>query len=1081
MPVSRAYVLAFAMLSFLPYRLSAQNYLQPEIISIKEGLSSHFVHDVMIDQRGYLWAATKNGLNRYDGYGFKHLLTEQLPAPLQESQEIKRMVTDSHGNIWFVSTTGVGMYDSNTGEISFYDRESIDENLDVSAVLIDIYVDAENAVWVLTDAGVTQMKPGQFSESYAWTQEQQDHSITCITADQGGSIWIGSSRGPLILNKQSGNFIELISETNQATLSHPHVNCLFVEQEGPIWIGTAKGLNRFDPVNFNIRTFYPESTGQFTPGNEILDIAHYEDGSILVVTGTGIMIFDLQDEQFSDVYAASEIKVFSAVSDAFGNIWSATSRGILKLRNSDLLVRNYNTMSTGLKLTENHVTALYTVKGDQLWVGYENGAYDIINIHTSDVIRKQTTTRDEIRGFYRFSANSIMVVTEHGLILSDENGSELTNLSTRYAFIRNEFFRDEQINCMLQDPAGRIWLGTSDGLQLLQTDEAVHQRRTVLKSAGDSLVLHQVYDIAIDNRNNLWLGTDNGLILFDPEQESFYKYTPYDKVLLNTENKKVYKIISEAPDHFWIGTSRGIFRFDINNREFTALNDPDLMNSAVRTVTFDQYGNIWIGTDMGLYYYKTDRNALLFFNPDEGLVNYAYNASTADGAGNVYVGGDHGLSRVNIISVEPSFRYHDVVITGMYWIEKDIREEISFEVPDTLILPLRKNSLQINFAVLDLSNPESNRFSYAFVKAGSSIESYRNTSQPYVILNPLSHGKYVFSVKGSNSHMVWNPADDMVVIIVGAPFWRSTIALILYGILVTGLLTVLFRQWSGWISKKNRQRKEKEMIAKQIMEQKEELSVKNKSITDSINYAKRIQTAMLPPYKMLKTIFPSSFILYMPKDIVSGDFYWINTMYDKTFLAAVDCTGHGVPGAFMSIIGFELFRKITSIEGLTRPSDILNRLNEDFHEIFKDVDNVVLRDGMDVAFCSIDKNNKILEFAGAFNPLYLIRDDKITEIKGDRFAIGLDETNFMDQTFKNHIIPLQEEDIIYIFSDGFADQFGGPDGKKYKYRRFKHLLLNLHRLEMEKQREILENNVLEWRGEQEQVDDILIIGIKMDF
>jgi serine phosphatase RsbU (regulator of sigma subunit) len=320
-----------------------------------------------------------------------------------------------------------------------------------------------------------------------------------------------------------------------------------------------------------------------------------------------------------------------------------------------------------------------------------------------------------------------------------------------------------------------------------------------------------------------------------------------------------------------------------------------------------------------------------------------------------------------------------------------------------------------------------------------------------------------------------------LLISVASPKWRSKTALVLY--IITGMLfialilRVLTRQFFN-LSKENAQR---EMFARQIMLQKEELSLKNKSITDSINYAKRIQTAMLPPNRLFKSIFPSSFVLYLPKDIVSGDFYWINKLNDKIYVAAVDCTGHGVPGAFMSIIGFELFRKITNIEGLSRPSDILNRLNEDFHVIFKDVDNVVLRDGMDVAFCSIDKKNMILEFAGAFNPLYLIRDNKITEIKGDRYAIGLDETNFMDQTFKNHLIPIQQGDIIYIFSDGFADQFGGTDGKKYKYRRFRHLLLNLHHLSMERQHEILENNVIEWRGNQEQVDDILVIGIKIDF
>jgi serine phosphatase RsbU (regulator of sigma subunit) len=354
-------------------------------------------------------------------------------------------------------------------------------------------------------------------------------------------------------------------------------------------------------------------------------------------------------------------------------------------------------------------------------------------------------------------------------------------------------------------------------------------------------------------------------------------------------------------------------------------------------------------------------------------------------------------------------------------------------------------------------------------------------SQNYIILNHLNPGKYIFHVTGTDAVTVGNNQITSLVILVEGPKWRSKTALIIYFIIGFVFLLLIFRLITRRFFNLSRENQEREMFARQIMLQKEELTLKNKSITDSINYAKRIQTAMLPPYRLFKSVFPSSFVLYMPKDIVSGDFYWINKLGDKIFVAAVDCTGHGVPGAFMSIIGFELFRKITNIEGLSRPSDILNRLNEDFHVIFKDVDNVVLRDGMDVAFCSIDKKNMILEFAGAFNPLYLIRDNKITEIKGDRFAIGLDETNFKEQTFKNHLIPIQQGDIIYIFSDGFADQFGGPDGKKYKYRRFRHLLLNLHRLPMDKQHEILENNVMEWRGQQEQVDDILVIGIKIDF
>lgn len=1078
---SRAYVFVLAILTCLPGYLLAQNYLQPEIITMESGLSSHHVNDVMFDQKGYLWAATRNGLNRYDGYAFKQFMTTQAPGPLQESQEIKKILTDQSGNIWFLSNTGIGMYEAGTGKISFYSKEVIDDTLTVSTELIDIYIDTQNTVWLLTDIVMISINPEMLIETYPLPQQYANLAVTCITGDESGTLWIGSNRGPIILNKQSGNFIELISGNSQVTLSHPYVKCLFIDQQSSVWIGTSKGLNRFDPVNFNIDSFYPENTGQLLPGNEILSISHHEDGVLLVVTGSGILFFDLQDEQFTDVYNVSGSEISAAISDDYGNIWAADSRGILKLRNSDLIVRNYNTISSGLKLSHNHVTALYALRDNHIWVGYKDSDFDIVNMGASGIIRKNITSDNEIKGFYSFSRDEIIVLTSHDLLLYDHNGSGGINLKDRYSFIKQDLLHNAEINCMLQDTINRIWLGTSNGLQRLQLNTSSHNIITTLKSDYDSLILSEVYAIANDAQNNLWLGTDDGLVLYNPEQKRFIKYTPYDKELLNTESKKVYTIVDETSDVFWIGTSRGVFRFDIKNREFTALNDPYLMNSAVRTITFDGYGNIWIGSDIGLYYYMIDRNSLMFYSPREGLINYAYNTSIMDARGKVYVGGEHGLSEVSITSIEPHFKYHNIVITGIYWIEKEKKEEIYYEVPDTVMIPLRKSSLQVNFAVLDLSCPENNKFSYAFVKSGSAIEYYQNVSQHYIILNPMSSGRYVFSVRGSNSNMVWNPEDTRIVIIVEAPFWRSGTAIIIYAVLFIALLIVIIIQWLRWLSRKNNQNKEKEKIAKQIMIQKEELSIKNKSITDSINYAKRIQTAMLPPFKMLKTFFPSSFILYMPKDIVSGDFYWINTMNDKTFVAAVDCTGHGVPGAFMSLIGFELFRRITNVEGLTRPSDILNKLNEDFHEIFKDVDNIVLRDGMDVALCSIDRNNNILEFSGAFNPLYLIRDNKITEIKGDRFAIGLDETNFMNQTFKNHLIPLQEGDIIYIFSDGFADQFGGPDGKKYKYRRFKHLLLNMHQLDMEKQREILENNVKEWRGQEEQVDDILIIGIKVDY
>ena len=345
----------------------------------------------------------------------------------------------------------------------------------------------------------------------------------------------------------------------------------------------------------------------------------------------------------------------------------------------------------------------------------------------------------------------------------------------------------------------------------------------------------------------------------------------------------------------------------------------------------------------------------------------------------------------------------------------------------------------------------------------------------------IQHGEYVIRVKGCNNDMIWNKKDTSFKIIDESSFWNSKLAYIVYGLIFILAVIFFIRYRTRYLREINRRLIEKQSASIVISEQKEELFIKNKNIIDSLNYAKRIQRAMMPSEKLFKTLLPNSFVLHKPKDIVSGDFYWVNENNRKIFVSAVDCTGHGVPGAFMSIIGFELFRNITHIEGVEEPAQILNRLNKNFAEIFKDVDDVALRDGMDLAFCVIDKNNSILEFSGAFNPLYLIRDNKIIEIKGNRFSVGLDEYGTSDQDFTNHAIPLKKDDMIYIFTDGYADQFGGPEGKKYKYRRFRHLLLNIHKLQMEKQKAILEESIEKWRGNLEQVDDILVIGISSNF
>jgi len=271
--------------------------------------------------------------------------------------------------------------------------------------------------------------------------------------------------------------------------------------------------------------------------------------------------------------------------------------------------------------------------------------------------------------------------------------------------------------------------------------------------------------------------------------------------------------------------------------------------------------------------------------------------------------------------------------------------------------------------------------------------------------------------------------------------------------------------------------REKELTLQKIEGQKEELESRDKSITDSLNYAQRIQEALLPSENYFRGYFKESFIFYKPKDIVSGDFFWIGENENKVFIAAADCTGHGVPGALMSMIGHELLEKIINVDKIERPDKVLEIMNKSLEKTFNREKNIgiTIHDGMDIGICVVDRRKRKIQFAGAFFPLYIIRDNRLIEFKGDKHILG--ETA-EDVSFTNNEIALMEDDMLYLFSDGYVDQFGGSSNKKFMYRRFRYLLMTIYRFPVEDQKSILEENIKTWMGDTSQVDDILVMGFK---
>lgn len=292
------------------------------------------------------------------------------------------------------------------------------------------------------------------------------------------------------------------------------------------------------------------------------------------------------------------------------------------------------------------------------------------------------------------------------------------------------------------------------------------------------------------------------------------------------------------------------------------------------------------------------------------------------------------------------------------------------------------------------------------------------------------------------------------------------------------LHSVLFRYRIRKYRKDFRRMKEKEKESRLVLRHRNQLRDQTRRYEQSLNYAHRIQTAMFLTPKQLREHFPESFIYHRPKDIVSGDFNWAKRINGKMLFSVADCTGHGVPGAFMSLIGLEFFRSITMGKGILDPAGILNEMNRQFDIVFGDTGELSLKDGIDLSLCAYDFQNQILEYAGAFNSMYIVRDQEILEIKGDRITVGPDY-GLRHGKFKNTRMEIREDDILYLFTDGYADQFGGPEGKKYKYRRFRHLLMSIHKLSMAEQLRKLEENMNEWMGGTEvQIDDQTVIGIR---
>ncbi len=1071
-------------------------------LSIHDGLSQSQVSCILQDSKGFIWIGTQDGLNKYDGYHFKIYRHDPYDSCSISSNSINCIIESSNNNLWIGTRFGLNKYIRSKAKFRNYYHNDSSINSLSNNTIHGIIEDSDGILWVKTSSNLDKFNTKtNYFEHFEFYQDpfnlKSDHLNYPIILDNDNTIWFGTKDGLQkfdIHTQQCKSFFHVEGDT--LSISSNDIRSIFEYDKKNLFIGTSNGLNRFNKKDKTFtRYLLKEGQNQNTKDIKIINsIQEDEKGRIWLGSGAGLLFFEpnLKKTGFNSILHINKSglhnKKVSVIAKDFSNIlwigtWNYDEKGLYKIIIDNRKFKLYSSNQyDSPKFSGYDILSISMDKDSNLLLGTRGNGLNIYNMDDQSVqiFTKNSTNKslpdNTINEILTLSNQDIAVGTSKGVVIFRNKINDFVSLQDYYSLPTNKLFYNNTVNSLIEDSEQNLWIGTNQGLHHVNNGFSKSYYHKPDREGG--MVSNEIFCLLEDRKKHIWIGTSNGLNVYNPEINEFkiFRKTPGRASQLS--NNIILSLFEDNFGTIWIGTESGLNKYNRKTEQFEFYTQKDgFRNDYIFGILEDKAHNLWISTNRGLSKFDPATNFVKNYDIYDGLQAYEFNKGACYSApnGKLFFGGPAGFNVFYPDSIHKNNAIPKLSFTSVEIINKNATTEKLYHVPETLTVQHRDYLFTIEFAALEFSNPDRNH--YAYMLEGFDEDWIKTGTKNWATYSQIPPGTYRFRVKGSNSDLVWNNKGISMTIVKEPSLFNNYWAYFIYAVTGISVIVLLIQYRTKSLRKTNQILKEKQITAREISRQKEELSIKNKSITDSMTYAQRIIQAMMPSSKILLKHFTDSFILYLPKEIVSGDFYWIAERNNKVFVAAVDCTGHGIPGAFMSIIGFDLLRNIINVKGVEDPAEVLLQLNAGVAETFRDAEDMTVSDGMDLAFCVIDKKNNKLEYAGAFNPLYLIRDNNIIDFKGDRFSVGLASQN-EKQVFQKHSIKLEKDDVIYLFSDGFADQFGGPKSKKYKYRRFRHLLLTIHKFPFTEQKNTLLRSFSAWKGNLEQVDDILVIGIK---
>jgi ligand-binding sensor domain-containing protein/serine phosphatase RsbU (regulator of sigma subunit) len=1060
--------------------------------SIADGLSQNNVSCIFQDTKGYLWIGTHAGLNRYNGKHFEVFVNDPEDSLSISDNTISGISEDVEQNIWVATENGLNKYnrETNTFERYFYNKQNPQKSISDN-VIHTVYCDNDGNIWIKTPESIDKINPltkeiRKYKYDVNLFTKESDNYIHPLYQDKQGTLWFGTKEGLGYFDPEADEIIFYRHDDfKQSSLSNNEVRCIFEDSYNTIWIGTTHGLNSFNRHTKKFNAYFYNTNSL----NTINNIIEGSPGELWLATNNdGLLQFNTKNQTFIHyVHSSIENSISTnqtncIIKDRSDILWIGTRNGLNKL---DIKPKKFTIITDNTNSADafTNITTLYA-NNTHVFIGTKfNGLfiYSISNKQSKQFSSQLKNYPDSyITSIYPLSNNELLISGDNSFVIYTISKQSYEPITQRYPEITEFLKYNKRIRCILKDSQQNIWIGTSNGIYVysISTKKIAHYENNANKELRFASGI--INTIIEDSNNTIWIGTDKGLTKYNPSSKTFtiVAYT-HNLAFQNTSNK-VFTLCEDAEKNIWIGTNAGLFKCNPDTETSTLFTEKNgLPNNQIFAIL--KHNNmLWISTNKGLGNYNIKTNIFKRFYPSDGIQGYEFsqNAAWKSPNGTMFFGGSQGVNMFQPDSIYDNPIAPNLEIQKIVYYINNQKVTIAINNKKYIRIPWQNNTVSIHFAALEFTQPYKNHYKY--IIEGIDKEWHDIENQNQINISNLPSGKYTLKILGSNNDLIWGH-ERILEIEVDTPIWKTIWALILYVVVFIIVLFIFIESRTSSLKKANKSLTEKQEAALEIAKQKEELILKNKNITDSITYAKRIQWAIMPSRAKFKQLLPESCILYMPKDIVSGDFYWITEIQDKIFIAAVDCTGHGVPGAFMSIIGYDLLRNITKERKIFKPSEILDYLNKALIELLtkNEMEDDTVKDGMDMSICVFHKTKGILEYAGAFNPLYIIRDGKIMTIKGDRFSVGLGNEH-EDVPFKNHIIKVQKGDTFYLFTDGYADQFGWQTGKKMKFRRFRHIILSVYKLPFTKQVKALRDALQDWKGDLEQIDDILIVGFKLD-